>query len=114
VDFVLLLVSDGEAEASAAELGRRTDHLATWVADLRRAGVIRRGGPIDGPAVRVRTADGRPAVIDVPPDAAGSVRSWLLIDALDLDAALGVARSCPEASHGGVRVLPVDPDGVLS
>jgi hypothetical protein len=114
VDFVLLLVGDGGADASAAELGGRTGRLATWVAELRQAGVIRRGGHIDGPAVRVRTADGRPAVIDVPVDAAGSVRSWLLIDTPDLEAALTVARSCPEAAHGDVRVLPVDPEGVLS
>jgi hypothetical protein len=113
VEFLLLLVGDGGASASAGELGNRTGRLAGWVATQRAAGVIRQGGHIEGPAVRVRTADCRPAVVDIPSDAAGEVRSWLLIDAKDLDAALAVARSCPEAAHGYVRVLPVDPGGNL-
>jgi hypothetical protein len=113
VDFVLLLATDNGADASAAELGGRTERLAAWVDELRRAGVIRRGGHIDGPAVRVRPGDGRRAVIDVPADAAGAVGSWLLIDRPSLEAALRVARSCPEAPYGDVRVLPVDPNGAL-
>lgn len=113
MDYVLLLVGDDASDASAVELGGRTGRLADWIGQLRRAGVIRLGGRIDGPAVRVRSSDGRPALVDVPVDAAGTVRSWLLIDTPDLEAALAVARSCPEAAHGDVRVLPVDPDGSL-
>jgi hypothetical protein len=59
----------------------------------------------------VRTAGGRHAVVDVPVEAAGAVQSWLLVEATDLDAAVSVARTCPEARHGEVRVLLVDPRG---
>ena len=106
--FVFLVSGDDARAASAAELGERTARQAEWVSGLRSTGVLRDGGRIDVGAIRVRTGGGVPAVIDVPVDALGPVRSWLLVDADDLDAALTLAESCPEAAHGAVRVLPVD------
>jgi hypothetical protein len=113
VDFDLLLVGDGGASASAAELGSRTGALADWVRDQREAGVVREGGHIDGPVLCVHTVNGHHAVVDVPAYAAASVSSWLLIAASDLDDAVTVARSCPEAAFGDVRILPVDPHAAL-
>lgn len=110
---MLLLVGDGGSNASAAELGARTGALAEWVAAQREAGVVRQGGRIGGPVLRVHTVDGRRAVVGVPADTAGAVRSWLLIAAADLDTAIAVTRSCPEAAHGDVRVLPVDPHAAV-
>jgi hypothetical protein len=112
VEFVLLLGGDDGSAASAAELGGRTGRLAAWVSELRDSGVVREGGRIEGPAVRVRSVDGRLSVLDVP---AGSepVLSWLLIDASCLEDALAVARTCPETAHGEIRVLPVDPEATL-
>jgi hypothetical protein len=111
VEFVLLLDGDAGRDASAAELGGRTGRLAAWVDRLRSQGIVRSGGHVDGPVLRVSTGDGRLAAVDVAADE--GVRSWLLIDAADLGAALSVARSCPEAAHGEVRVLAVDPEGHL-
>ena len=107
------MVGDGGAQASAGELGGRTGRLASWVDDLRRQGVLRRGGHIEGPELRVRRADGRATVVPLPEDVGAPVRSWFLIDADGLDAAVHVARSCPEADHGDVRVLPVSPEARL-
>ena len=106
-----MLLLDGEAgrDASAAELGGRTGELAAWVAGLRSQGVVRGGGHVDGPVLRVTTGDGRMTAVDVAPDE--GIHSWLLIDTTDLGAALSMARSCPEAAHGEVRVLAVDPEG---
>ena len=112
MEFVLLLGGDDGMAASAAELGARTGRLAAWVTELRDSGVVREGGRIDGPALRVRSIEGRISVLDMPAGAA-TVRSWLLIDAGSLEAAVAVARTCPEASHGDVRVLPIDPEGRL-
>jgi hypothetical protein len=78
------------------------------VSGLRAAGVLRDGGRVASGAVRVRTGRGAPAVIDVPVEPEEAVRSWLLVDADDLDAAVSLAQSCPEAAHGAVRVLRVD------
>ena len=106
--FVLLLsggVSDG---ASPSELGGRTARQAEWVAGLREGGAFCDGGRIDNGAVRVRAPGGRPAVIDVPADVLGAVRSWLLVDTADMEAAVALARTCPEAAFGEIRVLPVD------
>jgi hypothetical protein len=106
--YVLLISGDDVDDAGAAELGGRTARQADWVAGLRARGALRDGGRIEGDSVRVRAGEGRPAVIDVPTDALGSVRSWLLVDAADLSAAVSLARTCPEAAHGDVRVLAVD------
>ena len=105
---MLLLGGDDGSAASASELGRRTGLLAAWVSDLRASGIVLEGGSIDGQALRIRSVDGRMSVLDVPPGS-DHVRSWLLIDALDVEAAVAIARSCPETTHGEVRVLPVDP-----
>jgi hypothetical protein len=110
VEFVLVLEGDDGHDASAAELGGRTGRLSAWLDRLRAEGVVRTGGHVDGPVLRVRTRDGRMAAVDVA-TADRSVRSWLLIEARSLDAALAVARSCPEVEHGDVRVLAVDPEG---
>jgi len=104
----VLLVSGDATGASAAELGNRTARQAEWVSDLRSAGVLSDGGRVEGGSLRVRRTEGRPAVIDVPADAIGSVRSWLLVEAADLSEAVAVAESCPEAAYGDVRILPVD------
>jgi len=104
----VLLLSGDASDASAGELGRRTGRQTAWVTELRAAGVLAEGGRIEGGSVRVRSAPGRRAVIDVPPDVIGSVRSWLLVEAADLSAAVALAESCPEAAYGDVRVLAVD------
>ena len=111
MDVVLLVLGDGGQSASAAELGQRTGRQAAWVDDLRAAGLLKDGGHVDGPALRVRTAAGRPAVVDVP--VALGIHSWLLLAVADMDAAVAAARSCPEAEFGDVRVLPLDPEGQM-
>lgn len=103
----MLLVSGDATESSAGELGGRTARQAAWVASLRASGVLTEGGRVDGGSLRVR-ARGGGAVVDVPPDAVGSVRSWLLVDAPDLDTVVALAESCPEAEYGDVRVLQID------
>lgn len=113
VDAVLLVSGDGGRSASAAELGARTGRLASWVAGLQNAGILREGGHIDGPVLRVRTSDGDTALIDVTADVGGGVHTWLLVSVTDMDAAVSGARSCPEAPFGDIRVLPVDPEGRL-
>lgn len=107
VTFVLL-VSGATADSSAAELGARTARQAAWVGRLREQGRLTDGGRIEGSSVRIRLADGGRAVIDVPPDAIGAVRSWLLVEVADLNAAVALAETCPEAAYGDVRVLAID------
>ena len=112
MDAILLLAGDGGRSASAGELGLRTGRLAAWVTGLREAGILREGGSMDGPALRVRTTGGATAVVDVS-SGSGAVQAWLLISVPDMDAAVTVARSCPEATFGDVRVLPVAAEGTL-
>lgn len=111
---VLLLAGDGGRSASAGELGGRTGRLADWVDQLRASGALVEGGHIDGPVLTVRTTAGAPAVITLPAtDRDGAIHAWLLVSVPDMASAVGVARSCPEAAFGDVRVLPVDEAGSL-
>ncbi|HEU5003169.1 MAG TPA: hypothetical protein VFW71_10390 [Actinomycetota bacterium] len=108
---VLLLAGDGGRSASAGELGGRTGRLAAWVEGLRASGTLLGGGHIDGPVLTVRTAGGAPAVISLPGATSGEVHAWLLVSVPDMEAAVGLARSCPESRFADVRVLPVDAAG---
>lgn len=108
VRFVLLLSAPTEDDVSAPGVGRRAGLLVRWVDDLRRDGMFVDGGAVEAGAVAVRSAGGGLSTVAVPADAIARVRSWLLIDAADTEAALAVARACPEAAHGDVPVLPVD------
>ena len=110
----MLVSGDGGESSSAAELGDRTGRYAGWISDLRASGLLRHGGSIDGPTLRVQRADGRAAMVDIPTDTTSNLRSWLVVDVADVDAAVSLARSCPEARHGDVRVLRLDPEATLS
>ena len=110
---VLLLAGDGGRSSSAAELGGRTGRLAAWVDALRAAGTLLEGGHIEGPTLTVRTTAGAPAVISLRGAGEGDVHAWLLVSVSDVEAAVGIARSCPEARFGDVRLLPVDEAGSL-
>ena len=105
--FMILVCGDA-GDASATELGGRTARQAEWIGKLRSAGVLADGGRIGGDSLRIRSAIDRPAVIDIPPDAIGAARSWLMLEVIDLASAVAIAESCPEAVYGDVRVVPVD------
>lgn len=105
--FVLLLSAPADDDVSASGVGRRAALLVRWVADLRRRGVLVDGGAVEAGAVAVRSSAGGLTVVDVPAEAIARVRSWLLVDADDAEAALAIARDCPEAAHAEVPVLAV-------
>ena len=74
------------------------------------AGVLRGSNRLRGTAAAttVRLVDGKPQVLDGPfADSKEQLGGYYLIDAPDLDAALGWAARCPTASHGTVEVRPV-------
>jgi hypothetical protein len=59
-------------------------------------------------ATTVRSADGKPQVLDGPyVDSKEQLGGYYLINAPDLDAALAWAARCPGAGHGTVEVRPV-------
>lgn len=59
-------------------------------------------------ATTVRTANGKPQVLDGPYiDSKEQLGGYYLIDAPDLDAAIAWAARCPGAGHGIVEVRPV-------
>lgn len=61
-------------------------------------------------ATTVRIANGKPQVQDGPfIDSKEQLGGYYLIEAADLDAALGWASRCPGASHGVVEVRPLWP-----
>jgi hypothetical protein len=59
-------------------------------------------------ATTVRLVDGKPQVLDGPyTDTKEQIGGYYLIEAPDLDAAIGWAARCPAAGHGIVEVRPI-------
>jgi hypothetical protein len=59
-------------------------------------------------ATTLRVVDGKTQVLDGPyPDSKEQLGGYYLIEAPDMDAALGWAARCPGASHGTIEVRPV-------
>jgi len=83
---------------------------SVYVEALNKAGVLKgmnRLRPV-AEGVTVRVSDGRQRVLDGPyADSKEQLGGYFLIDAPDLDAALGWAARCPAAAHGTVEVRPI-------
>ena len=61
-----------------------------------------------GTATTVKVANGKTQVLDGPfADSKEQLGGYYLIEAKDLDAALGWAAKCPGASHGSVEVRAI-------
>ncbi|MDB5562850.1 MAG: hypothetical protein JWN11_2268 [Hyphomicrobiales bacterium] len=79
---------------------------------MQKAGVFKATGRLQpsSTATTVRLVDGKPQVLDGPyADSKEQLGGFYLIEAPDLDAALGWAARCPAAGHGVVEVRAIAP-----
>ena len=77
---------------------------------LSTAGVLKGSNRLQpsSSATTLRTTNGKTQVLDGPfADSKEQLAGYYLIDAPDLDAALGWAGRCPAASHGVVEVRAI-------
>jgi hypothetical protein len=109
----LLMIYAEEAPERAATPAQEAEMLAAYGAyteALQKAGVLRGGNRLrpTAAASTVRLKSGRTEVLNGPyAETREQLGGYYLIDAPDLDAALGWAARCPGASHGTVEVRPV-------
>ena len=84
---------------------------ASWVRELQERGVFHLGEPLEPEALLLRKIGSvtRVAALARVDDRIGA---FLLIDALDLQAAVAIAKQCPLLSHGDtIEVRPLwDPE----
>jgi hypothetical protein len=110
VKYALIICDDESVPESAAELGRRPEHIA-WAAYLESRGITQHGGARlrpSGDATTVRSRDGEVLVSDGPfIETKEQVGGFALIECADLDEAIEAAARHPWAAHGLVEVRPV-------
>jgi hypothetical protein len=90
----MLIYSGGNIPASDTERKKVTDEWMAWYKKLDKA-VVDQGNPFS-PTVKNISVDGR--IYDGP--AGTMMTGYTIIQAMSLDAAVQLAKSCPALSHG--------------
>jgi hypothetical protein len=112
MQYLLMLFSEegGWNRLSRAEQERGVAAYQAYTQALKEAGVWVGSNRLQdtNTATTVRLVDGKSQVLDGPYiDSKEQLGGYYLIEAPDLDAALGWAARCPGASHGTIEVRPV-------
>jgi hypothetical protein len=79
---------------------------------MKKAGVLRGGERLrpSSDATTVRVKDDKSQVLNGPyAETREQLGGYYMIEAADLDAALGWAARCPAAAHGAIEVRPIWP-----
>lgn len=114
MQYLLMLYSDQSAwgRMSSSDQERGVAAYRAYTQALKEAGVWVGSNRLQDTetATTVRLVDGKSQVLDGPyVDSKEQLGGYYLIEASDLDAALGWAARCPGASHGTIEVRPVWP-----
>lgn len=114
MQYLLILFSDENAwnRMSSAEQERGVAAYGAYTQALKEAGVWVGSNRLQNTntATTVHVVDGKSQVLDGPYiDSKEQLAGYYLIEAPDLDAALGWAARCPGASHGTIEVRPIWP-----
>lgn len=114
MQYLLLLFSQEGVwnRMTSAEQERGVAAYRAYTEALKEAGVWVGSNRLQDTdtATTVRVVDGKAQVLDGPyADSKEQLGGYYLIEAPDLDAALGWAARCPGASHGTIEVRPVWP-----
>jgi hypothetical protein len=114
MQYMLLIYRDEAAmgRASPAQISEVTGAFMAYAAALRESGAYVAGDRLDvaGTATTVRVTDGKTQVLDGPyAETKEQLGGYFIIEAPDLDAALGWAGRCPGTRIGAVEVRPISP-----
>jgi len=110
--YLLMIHTDEKAMQAAPKetLGQMTAAYGAYTAAMKEAGAYVGGERLhpSATATVVRVKDGKPHVLNGPyAEIKEQLGGYYLIDAPDLDAAIGWAARCPGASYGAVEVRPI-------
>jgi hypothetical protein len=112
MQYLLMIHSDESAMQQAREADRAGMMAAygAYTQALREAGVYRGGERLhpSSTATVVRTPNGKTSVLNGPyAEVKEQLGGYYVIDAPDLDAAIGWAARCPGAQYGAIEVRPI-------
>jgi len=109
----ILLIYSNEAAAAARpteEKGRIFEEYMTFTQAIRQSGHIRGGDPLEpvSTATTVRVKDGKTVRTDGPfAETREQLGGYYIVEAKDLDEAVGIAARIPDARYGSVEVRPI-------
>ena len=110
--FLLLLspAMPGD-DLSPTQLGARTVRFMAWIADGARRGVIESGARV---LERWAVVTRHGGVTTTSEDGLGDrIAGYFVVEAGDLEDAKVLARACPGADPGAIRILELDPEAVV-
>src|SRR5260370_25835138 len=107
MEFMLILSEDPDLVATEEQRKLAVQQVGEYAMGLVTDGVLKGGAPLRpvSEAKKVRTREGRQRALDGPfAESNEVIAGYFVIDAPDLDAAVGIAAQCPNALFGSVEV----------
>ncbi len=109
----LLLIYDRESDWSAlseAQMGVMMKDYGTFTNEIRESGHYKGGNPLQpvATATTVKVRDGKTLTTDGPfAETREQLGGYYLVEAKDLDEAIGIAARIPSARMGMIEVRPI-------
>jgi|SRR5215470_5059113 len=114
MQFMLILSEDPELIATEEQRKEAVQRVGEYAMGLFGDGTLKGGSPLHpvSEAKRIRTRGGDQRVLDGPfAESKEVIAGYFLIEAPDIDAAVGIAARCPNAEFGSVEVREIVPMG---
>jgi hypothetical protein len=106
----LLLIYENENNRGASDRGKMMEEYGTFTKSIIESGNFKAGDALQptSTATTVRVKDGKPVTTHGPfAETREALLGYYLIDAKDLDQALGIAARVPSAKIGAIEVRPI-------
>jgi hypothetical protein len=106
----LLLIYENENNRGASDRGKMMEEYGTFTKSIIASGNFKAGDALQptSTATTVRVKDGKPVTTHGPfAETREALLGYYLIDAKDLDQALGIAARVPSAKIGSIEVRPI-------
>jgi hypothetical protein len=106
----LLLIYENENNRNAPDRSKMMEEYGKFTKSIIESGNFKAGDALQptSTATTVRVKDGKPVTTHGPfAETREALLGYYLIDAKDLDQALGIAARVPSAKHGSIEVRPI-------
>jgi hypothetical protein len=114
MEFMLVLCEDPDLVATEEQRSQAVQRVGEYAMGLVGDGTLKGGAPLRPitEARKVRTRRGRQQVMDGPfAEAKEVIAGYFIVEAPNLEAAVAIAASCPNAEFGSVEVREIVPMG---